>query len=286
MLRDGVYLLPNREELLAELQAQAEDVVRSAGSAQIFEVDARDDEQEAEFRRLFDRTADYQEVIRQIRELREELRSAEPGTLSAQLTRVRRDFDAIVAQDFFPAEAANQTRRALEELTLAVSRVLSPDEPHTAVGQIQRLDHEEYQARTWATRNRPWADRLASAWLIRRFIDPRAKFLWLKSPKDCPKRALGFDFDGAAFTHIGGKVTFEVLMESFSLDSDPGLRRVGALIHYLDVGGLPVPEAAGVESLLRAARNTFSDDDVLVAEAARIFELIYISYREPENGAG
>jgi hypothetical protein len=125
---------------------------------------------------------------------------------------------------------------------------------------------------------------LASAWLIRRFIDPRAKFLWLKSPKDCPKRALGFDFDGAAFTHIGGKITFEVLMESFALDSDPGLRRLGSLIHYLDVGGIPVPEAAGVESLLRAARNTFSDDDALLAETARIFELIYISFREPGNG--
>jgi hypothetical protein len=284
VLRDGVYLLPNRAELLAELQAQAEDVVRSAGSAQIFEVDARDEEQETEFRRLFDRTADYQEVIREIRELREGLKAAEPSALSTQLTRLRRDFEAVIAQDFFPAEAAKQTRRALEELTLAATRVLSPDEPHTGEGEIQRLDREEYHGRTWATRNRPWADRLASAWLIRRFIDPRAKFLWLKSPKDCPKRALGFDFDGAAFTHIGGKVTFEVLLESFGLDSDPGLRRVGALIHYLDVGGIPVPEAAGVESLLRAARNTFSDDDALLAETAKIFELIYISFREPGDG--
>lgn len=284
MLRDGVYLLPSREKLFAELQAQAKDVLSSAGTAQIFEVDARDRDQEAEFLRLFDRTADYQEVIKRIRTAREELQSAEPGALSAQLTRLRRDFEAVVALDFFPAEAANQTRRALEELTLAANRVLSPGEPHTAEGDIQRLDREEYQGRTWATRNRPWADRLASAWLIRRFIDPRAKFLWLKSPKDCPKRALGFDFDGAAFTHIGGKVTFEVLLESFGLDSDPGLRRVGALIHYLDVGGIPVPEAVGVESLLRAARNTFLDDDALLAEAARIFELIYISFREPGNG--
>jgi hypothetical protein len=283
VLRDGVYLVPNRTQLLAELQTQGEDVVRSMGTAQIFEVNARDDQQEAEFRALFDRTAEYQEVMKQIRTLREELRSAEPGALSAQLTRLRRDFETVVATDFFPAEAANQTQRALEELTVAASRKLSPDEPHTAIGQIQRLHVADYQGRTWATRKRPWADRLASAWLIRRFIDPKAKFIWLKNPKDCPKRALGFDFDGAAFTHIGGKVTFEVLMESFALDSDPGLRRVGALIHYLDVGGIPVPEAAGLEALLRAARSTFSDDDALTAEAARIFELLYISYK-PDNG--
>ena len=94
---------------------------------------------------------------------------------------------------------------------------------------------------------------------------------------------MGFDFDGAAFTHVGGKITFEVLMESFSLDSDPGLQRVAALVHYLDVGGIPVPEAAGVESLLRAARNTFANDDILLGEAARIFELIYISYGEPDS---
>jgi hypothetical protein len=285
VLRDGVYLLPNRAEFLTELQMQAEAVVRSAGSAQILEVDARDQTQEVEFRRLFDRTADYQEVLRQIRRLREQIAPDEAAEMSARLIRVRRDFEAIVAQDFFPGEAANQTRRALEELTAAINRVTSPDEPHTAIGRVQRLDASAYVGRTWATRQRPWADRLASAWLIRRFIDPRARFVWLKSPKDCPKRALGFDFDGAAFTHIGGKVSFEVLMESFGLESDPGLRRVGALIHYLDVGGIPVPEAAGVEAVLRGAQSAFADDDALLDEAARVFELIYISYsRQAEPG--
>jgi len=285
VLRDGVYLLPNRTELLAELQAQAEDVVRSQGTAQIFEVNARDDDQEAEFRTLFDRTVDYQEVMKELRSLREELRSAGAGALTSQIARLRRDFETVLATDFFPGEAANQTMRALEELTLAATRRLTPDEPHTAIGQIKRLDRNDYQGRTWATRKRPWADRLGSAWLIRRFIDPEARFIWLKHPKDCPKRALGFDFDGAAFTHIGGKVTFEVLMESFALDSDPGLRHIGALIHYLDVGGIPVPEAAGVEALLRAARDTFSDDDTLTAEAAKIFELLHISYKEPDDRA-
>ena len=278
VLRDGVYLLPNRTEFVAELQRQAEDVLRSAGSAQLLEVDARDVTQETEFRRLFDRTADYQGLIKQIRKLREQIVPDDRGTVAAQLTRVRRDFEAIVGQDFFPGEAASQTRRALEELTATFTRVTSPDEPHTTIGQIRRLDANQYVGRTWATRRRPWADRLASAWLIRRFIDPRARFVWLKSPEDCPKRALGFDFDGAAFTHIGGKVTFEVIMESFGLEADPGLRRVGALIHYLDVGGLPVAEAAGIEAVLRGAQSAFAADDALLAEAAKLFELLYISY--------
>jgi hypothetical protein len=283
VLRDGVYLLPNRAQFMRELQAQADDVIRAAGSAQILEVDTRDEAQETEFRDLFDRTADYEELIKQIRKLREAIASDDPSRAAAQLTRLRREVEAVVAQDFFPGEAAGQTRRALEELTQTVNRITSPDEPHTAIGLIRRLNASDYLGRTWATRRRPWADRLASAWLIRRFIDPSARFIWLKSPKDCPKRALGFDFDGAAFTHIGGKVTFEVLLESFGLTADPGLRQVGALIHYLDVGGIPVAEAGGVEALLRGAQSAFTDDDALLAEAAKIFELLYISYSLPSQ---
>lgn len=80
-------------------------------------------------------------------------------------------------------------------------------------------------------------DRLASAWLIGRFIDPSARFLWLASPDDCPDEALGFDFDGATFTHVEEKVTFETLLASFDLDS-PALLRLGKLVHYLDVGDI------------------------------------------------
>lgn len=278
VLRDGVYLLPNRGQFVHELQAQADDVMRSAGSAQILEVDARDEAQEAGFRRLFDRTPDYHEIIKQIRTLRRTISGDDPGGATAQLRRLQRDFEALVMQDFFPDEAADQTRRALEELTQLIVRITSPDEPHTAIGHIPRLKVSEYAGRTWATRQRPWADRLATGWLIRRFIDPRARFLWLKNPKDCPKRALGFDFDGAVFTHVGGKVTFEVLLESFGLEAHAGLRHVGALIHYLDVGGIPVAEAAGVEALLRGALSAFEDDNQLFEETAKIFELLYISY--------
>jgi len=83
-----------------------------------------------------------------------------------------------------------------------------------------------------ATRERLWIDRVASAWLIRRFIDPDARFLWLKRVKDCPKRAVGFEFDAAEFTHVGSKVTFEVLVASFDLERDVGLVRLGALVHH------------------------------------------------------
>jgi hypothetical protein len=278
VLRDGVYVLPNREEFLEPLQAQSEEVTTSGGSAQILEVEARDESQEAEFRQLFDRTPDYEKLLQEIRSLGKGIGKTEAAAVVSSLTHLWREYEAVALQDFFPGAAREQARDALESLTAAANVVLSPDEPHATAGKIQRLDRAKYQGRTWATRARPWVDRLASAWLIKRFIDPRAKLLWLKSPKDCPRRAVGYDFDGAEFTHVGAKVTFEVLLASFGLESDAALERIGAVIHYLDAGGVPVPEASGIEAMLRGARQLIDDDDSLVNEAGKLFQFLYVHY--------
>jgi hypothetical protein len=111
-----------------------------------------------------------------------------------------------------------------------------------------------------------WIDRVCSAWLIRRFIDPRAKFVWFKDNKKRPKHALGFDFDGAEYTHVDSKVTFEVLLTSFGLDSDAGLARMGQLVHFLDVGGIPVAEAQGLAAIVAGARSLQPD----TAQAASV----------------
>lgn len=128
-----------------------------------------------------------------------------------------------------------------------------------------------YRGRLWATRRRPWVDRLASAWLIRRFIDPDARILWLEQPQDCPDDALGFDFDGAAFSHVGSRVTFEVLATSFGLQH-AAIARIGLLVHYLDVGGVQPPEAIGVETVLAGLRAAVADDDELLAAASTVFD--------------
>jgi hypothetical protein len=126
---------------------------------------------------------------------------------------------------------------------------------------------------------------MASAWLIRRFIDRKAKFLWLDNPKKCPKSAIGFDFDQASFTHVGGRVTFEVLAASFGLESDPALMRIAAIVHCLDVGGVPVAEAPGIEAVLAGLRAAAANDDKLLAEASRVFDGLYKNY-EPEQSYG
>jgi len=123
-----------------------------------------------------------------------------------------------------------------------------------------------------------WIDRVASAWLIRRFIDPEAKFAWLKRVKDCPKRAVGFDFDGAEFTHVDSKVTFEVLLASFGLHQDVGLARLGGLIHHLDVGGIPIAEGPGFSTIMAGARALQPDDDALLKAMTPVLDSLYAGY--------
>jgi hypothetical protein len=96
---------------------------------------------------------------------------------------------------------------------------------------------------------------------------------------------LGFDFDGASFTHVGERVTFEVLMASFGLEEDLALARLAALVHVLDVGGEPVPEAAGFEAVLTGARGRVRDDDALLAEMSVVLDSLYMHFQngKPEN---
>ncbi|HVJ24890.1 MAG TPA: chromate resistance protein ChrB domain-containing protein, partial [Burkholderiales bacterium] len=117
------------------------------------------------------------------------------------------------------------------------------------------------------------------AWLIKRFIDREAKFIGLARPSDCPKKAVGFDYDGAEFTHVKNRVTFEVLAATFGLDQDPALAKIGAAVHFLDVGGIPVPDATGLETMLKGAKEKARGDDALLAEAMRTLDLLYSGHR-------
>jgi hypothetical protein len=266
VMRDGVYLLPQRPPCQVTLAGIAADVQAAGGSAYLLH--ARSDEA---FERLFERSAKFAALLADITQARAQL-SADNALDTLKLARkLRKQFSQLAQIDFFPAEAQPQTAAALQELELQANRALSPGEPHPAEQPLPQLERTAYQGRLWATRARPWVDRLASAWLIRRFIDRDARFLWLASPADCPPQALGFDFDGAVFSHVGAKVTFETLLASFGL-AQPGLLQLGALVHYLDAGGVQPPEASGVERVLAGLRAAIHDDDQLLLAASGVFD--------------
>jgi hypothetical protein len=279
VLRDGVYLLPNRSGLRQILQTQADDVTAGGGSAHVLTLNSENPDQQTTFEGLFDRSADYAELVEAIRQTAgREFLSEEPAKLQRRMIRLRKTVEAVTALDFFPGPAREQAIAALEDLEHAASDRLMPDEPHAVHRRIPRLNIADYRDRHWATRPRPWIDRLASAWLIGRFIDPAARFIWLTTPADCPPDAVGFDFDGAAFTHVGAKVTFEVLLTSFGLTKDVALQRLGGLVHHLDVGGIPIPESAGLEALIRGMHLRLADDDALLSEARKVFDSFYLVF--------
>lgn len=273
-LRDGVYLLPARPDHAEKLEAIARDVRDAGGIAHVLHANGPET---GEFPALFDRSEDYEALHPAIAELRAMLLQESALEVMKETRKLRKRFTRLSRIDFFPGAARNRADKALQKLETDANRALSPDEPLPESRTIRRLDRADYQGRVWATRHRPWVDRLASAWLIGRFIDPAARFLWLASPDDCPDEALGFDFDGAAFTHVGEKVTFETLLASFNLGV-PALQRIGELVHYLDVGGHQPPEASGVECVLMGLRETHSDDHQLLLAANQVFDSLYATY--------
>ncbi len=282
-LRDGAYLLPaggDRHQALREL---ADDCMREGGTAWLMAVQAPVDELPA-YLALFDRSDELAELRKAWKESNRTLGKMAPPELLRLQRRLQRDYDAVKASDYFPGDASTETEAAWTEFNRRIESLTSPDEPHDASGDLPRLDAAKYRGRTWATRRRLWVDRVASAWLIKRFIDPDARFKWLAKPADCPKSALGFDFDGATFTHVGDRVTFETLMASFGLDEDPALRRLGAMVHQLDVGGEPVPEAIGFEAVMAGARERLDDDDALLAEISTVLDSLYAHFgRDPSR---
>jgi hypothetical protein len=277
-LRDGAYLLPGNAMHRDALQELADECVREGGSAWLMLVAPANTADADEYPQLFDRSADYVALVKTWKESAATLGSIGVTELARLQKKLRRDYEVVLAIDFFPCEASLEAEAAWTDFTQRIDGVLSPDEPHGTEGQIPRLNSADYQGRLWATRRRPWVDRVASAWLIRRFIDPSARFQWLAKPADCPRKALGFDFNGAAFTHVGERVTFETLMASFGLEDDLALMRMGAMVRSLDMGTGSVAEGAGFEAILAGARERRSDDDALLAEISGVLDSLYAHF--------
>lgn len=283
-LRDGVYVLPASDAARGVFERQSREIKAGGGTAYILELTGEEGGRQRDaFLPFFDRSAEYQAIASRLRSLRRELGKLEELDARRRLTALRREAAALAAVDFFPGRSREQLEGALADAENALTARFSPEEPHPAKRKIVRLDRQAYRGQTWATRERLWIDRVCSAWLIRRFIDQKATFVWLKRPKDCPKRAVGFDFDGAEFTHVDSKVTFEVLLATFGLEENVALTRLGALVHYLDVGGIPVPEAAGLAAVISGARALQPDDDALLKHVTPVLDSLYRSYADADG---
>ena len=278
VMREGAYVLPDTPANRQSLEALTDYIRKGAGAAHLLFVTAGSPEQQETFKRLFDRSARYEELAKTVESLSVGFGQADPSAISRVLHKQRREFDAIAALDFFPTQAKARAQQAIAEADAAVRKLLFPAQPPGSL-----VAGEKLFGRTWVTRKPLWADRLACAWLVRRFIDPEGTMRWLDKGEEPPADAIGFGFEGAHFSNSEARVTYEEILAQLKLGDNAALAKIGSIVHFLEVRGTPVPEAAGVQTLLQGAVRRAQSDNELLAEAEKTFDLLYEAYYEPQK---
>src|SRR3989442_8730596 len=275
VLREGAYVLPDTAANRQSLDALADYIAKAAGSAQVLQVSPSSPAQDEAFKRLFDRSARYDNLVKNVEGLRLGFGHSDPGAISRVLLKQKRCFETIAALDFFPTPAKARAQRAIADADQAIRKLLF-NQSQTDIGPGEKL-----VGRTWVTRRPLWADRLACAWLVRRFVDPEGKVRWLEKTQEPPDGSIGFGFDGAHFASSEARVTYEEIVAQLKLGYNLALVKIGSIVHFLEARGTPVPEAAGVQTLLQGALRRAHNDDELLAEAEKTFDLLYEAYFEP-----
>jgi hypothetical protein len=277
-LRDGVSVLPERPEFADALEGFRRNILASGGTAHVLRLPATGDASEADLRALFDRAEDYAAFIDRAERTRSSLGDCSESEARRYLRQLSRELARIEAIDFFASEGRDRAQALVASLTDSISKRFSPDEPVAISAPVPRLRLDDYRHRVWVTRPRMWVDRVASAWLIARFIDSDATFQFLEDCTEAPSDAVGFDYDGATFTHVDELTTFEVLVASFGFGENAALGRIGAIVHALDVGGPAVPEAAGFEAVLGGMRDRAHDDRELLSNMSSVIDAFYDAF--------
>ncbi|MCE9577699.1 MAG: chromate resistance protein [Deltaproteobacteria bacterium] len=280
-LRGSVYILPRGDQALEDFQWLAREITAAKGEASIcearFVLGASDAELEAMFRAA--RDVDYQALAAQVRALARRFTKRPPPDAADAIAALRARKAEIVAIDFFGAPG----REAVAGLLADLERRLSG--PATAP-VVRARDH---RGRTWVTRSGIQVDRIASAWLIRRFIDPEATFRFVaaKAYVHAPGE-LRFDMSDGEFTHEGEWCSFETLVHRFGL-TDPALHAIAEIIHDIDLKDdrFARPEAAGLAHVLAGLASAHPDDAQRLARGAQLFDDLYAYFasRPPERTA-
>ena len=277
-LRDGVAIVPERPEFADALAGLRRNIAASGGTAHVLRVPGDAEASDPDLRALFDRAKDYADLVAGVERTLSALGDASESDARRSLRQHARELARIEAMDFFGSGGRDRAQALVASLTDSIAKTFSPDEPVAVSAEIPQLRIDEFRRRVWVTRLRMWVDRVACAWLIRRFVDPDATFQWLEDVRHAPPDAVGFDYDGAAFTHVGDRTTFEVIVASFGLGENTALARIGGIVHALDIGGPAVPEAAGFEAVLAGTRDRSRDDGELLSKMGDVLDALYDAF--------
>jgi hypothetical protein len=283
-LKNSVYVLPCRDECLEDLQWIAQEALAGGGDAFVcsgrFMAGVSDEALVRAFRKAAD--AAYARLRGEAGRAHDRVRAAPaPGEEArTALLRLRRRLDEVAGVDFFGAEG----RKEVEAMVRALEARLRGRAGADAGGR--RRPQQDLVGRVWVTRKDPKIDRLASAWLIRRFVDPGARFRFIEATKQAPRDdEIGFDMAGARFSHEGERCTFETLVARLGIQ-DAGVRAIGEVVHDLDLkdGRYARPEAEGVRQLLQGLLRAHPDDAERLERGLSFFDDLHASYRDPASG--
>jgi hypothetical protein len=286
-IKGSVYILPHSEDHYEFLQWLISEVISLNGEGTFIVAEKVETMTTSEVINLFNqqRKADYQVVEKDLEELQRKINSIKKGTkaqnikqLSQQFDKHLRKFEEMRKIDFFSSKAGNDLKKRMKSMEVEIKKT-SGSAVETQTKIITRRI-EDYQGKKWITRKRPFVDRMASAWLLRKFIDKKATFEFTdeKKKKDRHREGILFDTPGGTFTHISDKCTFEVLIEAFKL-KDRALSEIAKIVHELDVKDdkYNIPEARGIESLLIGIRKVEVNDYHALERGIALFEMLYAS---------
>lgn len=283
-IKNSVYALPRNEETQEDFQWVLRDVVKGGGDASIVEARFVDGLSDAQVVALFQaaREADYGEVAGSARQVGPSLPRRGPppenrrSELANQIARLRQRLSEIEKLDFFGAPG----REIAEGLVSGLEARIQPSADPRPLS-APRLRREDYLGRTWVTRSGIKVDRMASAWLIRKLIDPRARFKFVPPKGYQPRRGeVRFDMYEAEFTHDGDLCTFEVLLDRFGLD-EPALRVIAEIVHDVDVKDAKFgrEDAAGVGQVVAGIAAAHADDAARLERGNALFDDLYALHR-------
>ena len=292
-LKQAVYALPDTADAREDFEWLKTEVKAAGGDASVFaadNVDAwSDDELVEEFRRV--RQGLYEELAREVEQALKRAASARrpKGTRAPALRRLLDIFrERLVAAekiDFFGSAGRDRVLTLLRQLEERIEGTTRPPEPSGQGDRSGRM--ASFQGRLWITRPRPGADRMASAWLIRSFIDRQARFGFAADRESVPNRGVPFDMFGVEFSHQGEGCTFETLCSVFGLDG-PALLRIGAIVHDLDLkdGRFGVPECSTVGAMIEGLQLAYQNDDALLEHGITLFDSLYRSFEQSSRATG
>lgn len=273
-LRKSVYLLPPTPDNFERFQWLSQEVQKDGGEATFLSVENVENMKRAEVVRLFQqvRDQDYRALVERYRKLARGLDRKTPARSTSrrneELARLARELERIREIDFFDAPGYHEAKRLQETIEMR----LHPGQTDTPAAD---LPTDALKGRRWVTRPRPHVDRIGSAWLIKRFIDPDAEFVFAPS-KDFPPDAIPFDSAGVEFGHQGEDCTFETLVKRLG-QRDRRLTHLAEIVHEVDLKDQKFPrdEARGVDLAIRGLLATFKDDQEVLVQGMVLFDGLY-----------